>query len=303
MSTLKICRIKLPKQNFTSEVPPLWRGAVHSSSNSLYMPDPSEGKVLIIDTDNDKIKGEVEGTGDCSIAQICRDRDIVFLTGSSLGEALTYRIGGQSSLLALKFDFPPTGLSLDSDRDVLLASGNGFAFYRYPELKELDFQRPEGKVRQAYFDSLEDAFVILLRDPSRLLVIKSGETLSIMNELDFGSETINAAVICSVGKKLVVGTESGKILVTGFDMQPQRVVAAFREPVAKLLYNSYVNHLYVMFRNSRQLAILDMETHKVREVEKCGSDIGDIMFDDLHNKIYALLPSIPALEVYLDTGR
>ena len=173
---------------------------MHSSSNSLYIPDPSEGKVLIIDTDNDKIKGEVGGTGDCCVAQICRDRDIVFLTGSSLGEALTYRIGGQSNLLALKFDFPPTGLSLDSDRDVLLASGNGFAFYRYPELKELDFQRPEGKVRQAHFDSLEDAFVILFREPSRLLKIKflqlrisvKGKSIARSKEIDEKIVSTNA---------------------------------------------------------------------------------------------------------------
>ncbi len=304
MSTLKICRIKLPKQDSPIGMSLPWRGAVHSSSNSLYLPDPAEGKVLLIDTEKDRIKDEVEGTGSNSMAQICRDRDLVFLTGSALNEALVYKIGAIRNLLTLKFNFPPTGLSLDSDRDVLLASGaEEFAFYRYPELKGLDFQRPAGKVRQAYFDTLEDAFVILLQDPHRLMVIKSGESLSVMHDVGFGSETINAVVICSVDRKVVLGTEGGKILVTGFDSQPQKLAASFKEPVAKLVYNSYVNHLYVMFRGSRHLAVVDMETDKVREVERCGSEISDIMFDELHNKIYALLPSIPALEVYLDMGR
>ena len=70
-----------------------------------------------------------------------------------------------------------------------------------------------------------------------------------------------------------------------------------------MIFNSIVNHLYVIFKDSRYLAVIDLQNKKVREVEKCSSEISDIVFDGLHNKIYALLPSIPALEAYLDMGR
>lgn len=303
MSTVKICRIKLPKQDASTGTSSPWRGAVHSSTDSLYLPDPAEGKVLLIDTENEKIKGEVEGTGSNSVAQVCNDRGLLFLTGPYGNEALAHKIGAGKNLLPLKFDFLPESLSLDSDRDILLASGNSFLFYRYPELKKLDFPAQKGQVRQAKFDSLEDSFVILLQNPSHLLIVESGENLSITHDIDFGTEIVNSVVVCSVDKKVVLGTESGKILVTDFSGQPQKVVATFREPVTKMLFNSYVNHLYVIFRNSRHLAVLDLENNKVREVEKCGADISDIMFDDLHSKIYTLLPSIPALEVYFDMGR
>ncbi len=303
MSTVRICRIKLPKQDPATGKSVPWKGAVHSSSEALYIPDPAEGKTMIINTETDKITGSVEGTGRNAIASICQDRDLLFLTGSPDGEALVYKIGAGKTPMPLKFGFTPERISLDSDRDILLVSNERYSFCRYPDGKAIDFPAIQGEVRHTSFDSLEDSFIILLRNPSRLVIIRSGESLSLSQDISFGDETVNSAIVCSVEKLVVAGTESGKILVSGLVEANFSVVTAFREPIRKMVYNSLVNHLYVIFRESRNLAIVDLQNKKVREVEKCSSEIYDIIFDELHNKVYALLPSVPALEAYLDMSR
>lgn len=303
MSTVRICRIKLPKQDPTTGKSVPWKGAVHSSSESLYIPDPAEGKTLIINTENEKITGSVEGTGRNSVATVCQERDLLFLTGSPDGEALVYKIGTGKTPMPIRFGFTPERISLDSDRDILLVSNEKYSFYRYPEGKAIEYPAIQGEVRHSSFDSLEDSFIILLGNPARLAIIRSGESLSLSHDISFGDETVNSAIVCSVEKLVVAGTESGKILVSDLNNVQFTVVAAFREPIRKMIYNPLVNHLYVIFRESRNLAIVDLHNRKVREVEKCSSEIYDIIFDELHNKVYALLPSVPALEAYLDMGR
>lgn len=303
MSTVKICRIKLPRQSTSAGIKFPWRGAAHSPSESLYLPDPENGKTLIINTENEKVTGAVEGTGKNSTATVCVDRGLLFLAGSGEKRGLIHKIGNGKNLVPLDFEFPPERISLDSDRNIMLVSGERYYFCRYPDGKNIEFSHIPGKPIDTYFDDLEDAFVLLLGDPSRLLMILPGETLTISHDISFGDETVSAAVICSVEKKILAGTESGKILTSDLDGGNRSVVAVFREPVSKIIFNGLMNHLYVMFRNSRNLAVVDMQNGKVREVEKCSAEISDIMFDELHNKIYALLPSVSALEVYLDMGR
>lgn len=278
-------------------------GSVHSSSNALYLPDPSEGKTLILNTETDRITGSIDGTGNNTIASICQDRNLVFLSGSQGNEAMVHRIGNCKNLMTMKFGFPPGRISMDSDRDVLLVSGDGYAFYTYPDAKKVDFPEIRGKAIDTRFDSLADSFTVLMKDPSRLVIINSGERLSISREIGFGEEAVTSAVLCTVEKKVVAGTEEGKILVSSMEKEVFTMAADFREPVKKMIFNPLVNHLYVIFRESRDLGIVDLQNDKVREVVKCSSEIGDIMFDDLHNKIYALLPTVPALEAYLDMGR
>ncbi len=303
MSTVKISKIKLPKQETATGQNIPWRGDVHSNSESLYLPDPSEKKTLIINTEDDKITGVLEDTGSNSIASVCQDRGLLFLTGSSDGEARVYKIGTGKPHMPLKFDFPPHNISLDSDRDILLVSNGKYLFFRYPERKDMNFPRISGDVIHTKFDDLEDSFIILFQNPSHLVMIKSGEELSLTRDISFGDEIVNSAVVYSVEKKIVAGTESGKIIVSDLDGKSFTDAATFKEPVKKILFNPLVNHLYVIFKNSRQLAVVDLQNNRVREMEKCSSEISDIVFDDLHNKIYALLPSIPALEAYLDMGR
>lgn len=303
MSTVKICRIKLPKQEPGTGGAFPWLGAVHSGSESLYIPDPSGGDTLIINTENDRITGRVDNTGKNSIASVCAERDLLFLTGPSSKEALVFKIGNRMSHPPMRFHFPPGKISLDGDRDLILVSRKEYSFWSYPDVKAIDFPRSPGEAVETSFDDLEDSFLILLQNPSHLLVIKSGRILSLSRDVGFGKETVNSAVLCSVERKIVAGTESGKILLAELDTQALTTVAEFREPVKKVIFNPLVNHLYIIFKQSRNLAVFDLENKKVREVEKCGSEISDIMFDDLHNKIYALLPSFPALEAYLDMGR
>lgn len=303
MSTVRISKIKLPKQDPSTGKDNPWRGDVHSSNETLYMPDPAEGKILIINTEEDRITGAVEGTGSNSIASVCQDRGLLFLTGSGDGEARVYKIGTGKPHLPLKFDFVPHNISLDSDRDILLVSNREYRFFRYPERRDMDFPMIAGNVIYTKFDDLEDSFIILFQNPSRLMMIKSGEELKVTRDIEFGDEIVNSAVVCSVDQRVVAGTESGKILVSGLNGGSFTVAISFKEPVRKILFNPLVNHLYVIFRDSRQLAVVDLQNSKVREIEKCSSEISDIIFDELHNKIYALLPSIPALEAYLDMGR
>lgn len=276
---------------------------MHSSSESLFIPSPSEGRTIVINTENDRITGTVEGTGRNSIASVCQDRDLLFLTGSPDGGVLVHKIGTGRTVIPMNFDFSPDRISLDSDRDILLVSNKKYSFVRYPEKNAIEFPLIDGVVRHTSFDSLEDSFIILFQDPSRLVMIRSGGTLAVTHDIIFGAEVVNSAVVCSVERKIIAGTESGKILVSNLDSGSFTVAAAFKEPIRKMVFNPLVNHLYVIFSESRHLAIFDLQTKKVREVEKCSSDIADIMFDDLHNKIYALIPSIPAIEAYLDMGR
>lgn len=309
MSTVKLCKIKLSHVTGADRAIAFGHPAMHIRSGIILLPEHSSESILRIDTETDRLLEPVEDYGRVSLIAICQERDLAFAAMGGKKEVRAFRITDEKNYLSMKFDFEPESITFDGDRDLLLVSGHredstpAVEFYQFPDGRMLREMKAEGEPLSVTYDDLDDLFMVLYGHPSSLVTLDPKKGLDYFYSRTLGGEEGLTFELCPSGKKVVVGTVSGKIVSIKAEDTGTSVVASFREQVSRVIFNPLVGHLYVSFSGSRHLAVIDMETDKVREVIKCSSEISDMVFDELHNKIYVLLPEASAIEVYLDQGR
>ena len=227
-------------------------------------------------------------------------------------EIRALRTSGEGSVFSLKFDFYPSRAAFDGDRDLLLVIGTDeletdintrIAFFSFPDCRMIQAVSVKGNAESVRYDELEDSFRILQNNPGQVLTLSPSLGLDKFHSFSLGDEKGVTFEVCPTEKKIVVGTLNGKILSLDSEEKGFKVLASFKEPVSKIMYNPLVNHLYVAFKESRNLAVIDMEIARIREVVRCSSEVSELAFDEKHNKIYALLAGISSIEIYLDQGR
>lgn len=312
MSTVKLSRIRISDGSDKVRHSTFGEPAVHIDSGILYIPDPDNDRVLRIETENDKMLEPIPGIGKVSRVTICQDRDLAFAVIKAEKEIRALRTSGEGSVFSLKFDFYPSRAAFDGDRDLLLVIGTDeletdintrIAFFSFPDCRMIQAVSVKGNAESVRYDELEDSFRILQNNPGQVLTLSPSLGLDKFHSFSLGDEKGVTFEVCPTEKKIVVGTLNGKILSLDSEEKGFKVLASFKEPVSKIMYNPLVNHLYVAFKESRNLAVIDMEIARIREVVRCSSEVSELAFDEKHNKIYALLAGISSIEIYLDQGR
>lgn len=310
MSTVKIARIRLPGKPDNPGMDSLGKPAMDTHNGIIYLPDRSNGTIMRIDTEDDRVLPSIDGVGDISAITICQERELAFLVRAGERVVQTYKSGLEESFYSLEFSFQPRSIAFDGDRDLLLVLGQPsetgaaeLSFHQFPDCRELAKLSTPGNAISAIYDDLEDAFRILENDPGVVVTVNPKDGLGVKHVHPVDNEEATSFDVCPTEKRIVVGTRSGKIFYLDTEKETSTVLASFREPVSSIIYNPLVGHLYVTFAGSRNFAVFDMETHRLRELLKCGSEVSRMVFDELHNKIYLFTPENWSAEVYLDQGR
>lgn len=312
MSTVKLSKIKIPGATGEKGFSRFGEPAIHLRTGMLYLPDNETGKIVLIDTENDRVVSNIENAGHVSQVHICQDRELVFTVHREKKEIRVFRVDANENVVTFSTEFYPEIIAFDSDRDTLLVLGSKsnpdgkidiVAFYQYPDFRMIDTLNFKGLPVSAKYHEIEDTFLILYREPGNIVTIDPRKGLSYFYAQSLGGEEPNSFEVCLAERELVAGTDSGKVLTVKYRDTGISVVSSFKDPVTGTVFNPLISHLYVYFGNSRNLAIIDMETLKTREILKCSSNVSHLLFDETHNKIYAALPDSSAVEVYLDQGR
>lgn len=311
MSTVKLGRIKLGSDRRGGEARTYGRADICSQTGTIFLPDPPSSSIIRIDTEKDRVLEPLLNSGEISSLFYCQERGLIFTIHAGEREVRAFRASDPGDRYSAKLDFAPSGISFDGDRDILSIIGTGepgsggahARFYRFPEFRELQSEPVPGIPLSTLYDDISDMFYILADSPSAIyrFVPKNGLRTASRSEIPEGSGT--SMQICPSDGRILVGTSTGKLLSANTEDMKLEVAASFREPVAEISFNHLVNHLYVAFRDSRDLAVIDLDTMKTREIIRCGAPVSQVLFDEMHNKIYILLQDADMIEVYLDQGR
>lgn len=309
MTTVRISRIKLPQVSGTTAS--FGMPALHRRTGIIYIPDTESGSILRVESENEKLLEPLQTDFGIVQIHICQERDIAFMVDSRNRKIVAFRIDNFESRVTFETPYTPYEVAFDGERDILMILGgekgsegpDSVFFYRYPDFNKLSRLDVQGTPVRAGYDEIEDTFMILCRNPGSIVYIDPSRGLDKPVSQSLGDEDGTAFDVCLPNRILVAGTASGEILSLNYKDTGIKAVTKFKEPVSAVLFNSVMNHLYVSFSGSRNLAVIDLETMKTREVFRCSSVVSNLIFDELHNKIYAVLPETSTLEIYLDQGR
>ncbi len=314
MSAVRIAKIKLQNELAGTGPALLGKPDLHLRKNTLYLPAPGSGKILRIDTENDRLIESITDPNWVSSVIVSQDRDFIFAISVDRRTITTFKAGIADGLFSLNTDIYPEDVAFDSDRDLLLVRGTvdpppshdrALDMYRFPESKHIGRVELRGNPVSAQYDGLEDEFVILGNNPSELNILKNTgrEKLTALETVPLPNSEPTCLALCPSSRKIAVGTSDGRIMLVSRGKGSSSIIAGFRDPISKLVYNPLLEHLYVTFQGSRNLSILDMESGKIRESVKCSSDVSSLVFDEMHNKFYVFTVKNTAVEVYLEQGR
>lgn len=314
MSAVRIGKIKLQNELIKPGTAILGNPAIHFRKNTIYLPAPRSGKLLRIDTENDRLLEPIEDSEWVSSLFVSQDRDFVFALSTDHKSIKTFRVGSADSTYSLETEVYPENAAFDSERDLLLVMGTEspppgpsklIDIYRFPESNHLGRVELPGNPVSLAYDDLEDEFVVLADNPSAIHILKpeGRGKIAVKETLDLPNSKPTCFEMCPSSRRIVVGTSVGRIISVSLDSGEKSEIASFRDEISGLVFNPLLDHLYVSFRESRFISILDMETSKIRETVKCASDISSIVFDEMHNKFYTFLEKNCTVEVYLEQGR
>lgn len=314
MSAVRLSKIRLQEFLEKGTVGEPGRPSIHPHSDTLFLPIPEEGRIIKINTEEGRPAGSVSNTGKVTAVDICEERDLVFSFTEDEKTVKTFRVGEEEARFTMNVELFPKKSAFHSDRDLLLIMGtkdspteqeNAIDLYRFPECRHLDPIRLDGNPVSLKYDDLEDQFIVLTAEPGGITILKpTGRgNLSHLKNISLGDFHPVDLTVCPSGSKMVVGTSEGKVLMVSGNNPKARVIASFRVPISQLIFNPLVEHLYITFRNSRYLAIMDMETLKIRENIRCSAEITNMVFDVKHNKFFVFMDGNRTIEVYLEQGR
>lgn len=312
MSTVKLCKIRIPAGTGERGFSRFGEPAIHLRTGVIYLPDAESGRILRIETEKDRLLSDIENMEGVSQVHICQERELVFTVHSDLKQIRVFKTDSYQNFSTFNTDFYPENIAFDSDRDTLLVLGSRVnpggdidevSFFQYPDFRKIESFSYKGTPVSAKYHELEDTFLILYRKPGNIVIIDPRKGLNFFYAQSLGGEEGNAFDVCLAEREIVAGTDSGKVLSLKYRDTGISIASSFREPVAGTVFNPLISHLYVYFKDSRKLAVIDMVALKTREILKCSSNVSRMLFDEIHNKIYAVLPELSAVEVYLDQGR
>ncbi len=312
MSAVRLCKIKLQNSGVSPGDMIFGKPSIHFSTGVIFLPLPKIENIARIDTENDRLLEPLVNTGWISRVNVCQDRDLIFTLSGDVKQIKTFKAAGEEVKFSLDISSYPEDIAFDSDRDLLFVLGTRdpppsydktIDLYRFPESKHLGGVSTNGRPVSVIYDELEDRLLVLSLQPAEISIFKPSEELSLESVNPLPDPNPVTFGICPSRRKMVIGTSSGKIIISSAGESPAAIVASFREPVSMMAYNPLLDHLYVAFTRSRNLAVLDLESMKVRENIRCSSEVSDILFDQMHNKFYVFMEASQSIEVYLDQGR
>lgn len=314
MSAVRIGKIKLQKELAGPGPAMLGKPAVHFRKNIIYLPAPRSGKILRIDTENDRLLDSLPDSYWVSSLSVSQDRDFVFALSMDRKYINTFRAGSTGASFSLNTEIYPEDAAFDSDRDLLLVHGTVnpppfpakvLDIYRFPESNHIGRIELEGNPVSIEYDEFEDCFVALTSNPSGISILDPAgrEMPAVGKTIPIPNSDPQCFDMCPSSRKIVAGTSDGRVILVSRGSGGNRPLANFREPISSLVYNPLLEHLYVTFRESRNISIIDMESGKIRESAKCSSDVSSLVFDEMHNKFYVFMEKNRAVEVYLEQGR
>ena len=310
MSTVKLGKIKLPGDGGSFDS--FGISDLHQNSGTIYLANRDLSRIDILDSENDRYLASLDGMDNVSQIVICQDRDMAFSAITGKKEIGVFKPGSEEHFLSIGIDIHPENMAFDWDRDLMMVIGKDdlhdqgrpvISVFQYPGLSKSAVPGLDGVPVFTRYDDLSDLFCVLTRNPCNLYFLSPKDGFRIVEEIHINDENVSSLELCPASNRIIAGTHDGKVISIFRNDLPSEVFWKFREGVSRIRYNSLMNHLYVSFHNSKSLAIIDMETKKTRETIKAGSEIGEILFDPVHNKLYAVLPKISSVEVYLDQGR
>jgi len=272
---------------------------VHLESGRVFVAHTANGTVEVIDGEKLRHENTIEGCPEASGVLCAQKEGLVFAAARGTGKILTIDAKSQRLLHESQAGTKPNGLAWDSKRkrllvaDVsdenarLLNSSNGYV---------LSTRKLEGRPRWCVYDAAGDRFLINIRDPATVCVLKADAleqtaSIPVKTHGPHGlaiDETGHAYVACD-GEKLVV------LDLTGRSEQKGIPIAGAPDVI---LYNMKRQVVYCAAGDPGIIEVIDIRSNKIVERLETEAGAHTFAFDQIKQRMYTLLPKSCLAGVY-----
>lgn len=273
---------------------------VHLQSERVFVANTANGTVEVIDGQDLRHIGTIQGCPEASGVLCAQKEDLVFAASRETGKLLA--INAQS--LRVKQEFTvgskPNGLAWDSKRKHLLVADVQDSIVRLTDpLKGhmLTSFKLEGRPRWCSYYSKYDVFFVNIKDPPQVVVL-SAEQLKESTPIPISKAGPHGLDIDEEGRRLFVACDASAVVV--LDLQTKReikTIAISGQPDV-VWYNTPRSRLYCAVGDPGVIEVIDTKSMKI--IEKVVTEEGahTLTFDQLRQRLYAFLPQSCSVQVY-----
>lgn len=272
---------------------------VHLESGRVFVAHTANGTVDVIDGEKLRHEKTIEGCPEASGVLCAQKEGLVFAAARGAGKILTIDATSQRVLREFQAGTKPNGLAWDSKRkrllvaDVsdenarLLDSSNGHVF---------STRKLEGRPRWCVYHAAGDRFLINIRDPATVGVLKA-DTLEQVASIrvkaagphGLAIDEMGHAYVACDGKKLVI------LDLTGVSEQEEIPIAGAPDVI---WYNMKRQLVYCAAGDPGIIEVVDIRSNKIVERFETEAGAHTFAFDQIKQRMYSLLPQSCCARVY-----
>lgn len=272
---------------------------VHLASGRVFVAHTANGTVEVMDGEKLRHEKTIEGCTEASGVLCAQKEGLVFAAARGTGKILTIDAMSQTVLRESQAGTRPNGLAWDSKRKRLLVadvSDENARLLEYSNGLVLSTTKLEGRPRWCVYDPAGDRFLVNIRDPATVSVLKPDTlektaSIPVTGEGPHGlaiDETGHAYVACD-GKKLMVLDLTGR--------SEQRVVPIGGAPDV-IWYNMKRQVIYCAAGDPGIIEVIDVRSNRIVERLETEEGAHTFAFDQVKQRLYTLLPKSCCARVY-----
>lgn len=272
---------------------------IHLESGRVFMAHTANGSVEVIDGENLRHERTIEGCPEASGVLCAQKEGLVFAAARGAGKILTIDAKSQRLLHKFQAGTKPNGLAWDSKRKHLLVADVSDENARILDSSNghvLSTRKLQGRPRWCVYDAAGDRFLINIRDPATVEVLKADtleQTAAIPVKTPgphgLAIDEMGHAYVACDGKKLVV------LDLTGRSEQKGIPIAGAPDVI---WYNMKRQVVYCAAGDPGIVEVIDIRSNKIVERLETEADAHTFAFDQIKQRMYTLLPKSCRAGVY-----
>ncbi len=272
---------------------------VHLESGRVFLAHTANGTVDVIDGEKLRHERTIEGCPEASGVLCAQKEGLVFAAARGAGKILTIDAISQRLLREFQAGTKPNGLAWDAERKHLLVADVSDENARLLDSSNgnvLRTRQLEGRPRWCVYDAAGDRFLINIRDPATVGVLKA-DTLAQAASIPVKTagphglaidEMGHAYVACD-GKELIVLDLTGR-------SQPRGIPIAGAPDV--IWYNVKRQVVYCAAGDPGIIEVIDIRSNEIVERLETEAGAHTFAFDQIKQRMYTLLPKSCRAGVY-----
>ncbi len=272
---------------------------VHLESGRVFVAHTANGTVDVIDGEKLRLEGTIEGCPEASGVLCAQKESLVFAAARGAGKILTIDAISQRLLRESQAGTKPNGLAWDSKRKRLLVADVSEENARLLDSSNghvLSTKKLDGRPRWCVYDAAGDRFLINIRDPATVDVLKA-DTLEQTASIPVNAAGPHGLAIDEMGHAYVAcdGNEFVVLDLTGRSEQKGIPIAGAPDVI---WYNMKRQVVYCAAGDPGIIEVVDIRSNKIVERLETEAGAHTFAFDQIKQRMYTLLPKTCRAGVY-----